>query len=95
MDAVLFAIDELNASGGVLGRRVQAVVADGRSDDATFARQAERLITKDKVATVFGCWTSASRKNVKPIVEANDHLLIYPVSFEGLESSPCIVYLGR
>ena len=94
VDAVLFAIDEVNQAGGVLGRPVQAVVADGRSDWPTFAREAERLLTKEKVVTVFGCWTSASRKSVKPIIEANDHLLIYPVQFEGLETSPNIFYLG-
>lgn len=94
MDAVLFAIDEINDAGGVLGRPVKAVVADGRSDDAVFAREAERLITKDKVATVFGCWTSASRKTVKPIFEEHDHLLVYPLQYEGLETSPCIMYLG-
>jgi urea transport system substrate-binding protein len=94
VEAVLFAIDELNRSGGVLGRPVQAVVADGRSDSAVFAQEAERLITREKVATVFGCWTSASRKTVKPIFEAHDHLLIYPLQIEGLETSPCIVYLG-
>jgi urea transport system substrate-binding protein len=70
------------------------VVADGRSDWPTFAREAERLIVEEKVVTVFGCWTSASRKTVKPIFEAQDHLLIYPVQFEGLESSPNIIYMG-
>ena len=94
VDAVLFAIDEINQAGGVLGRPVQAVVADGRSECATFAVEAKRLITQEKVATIFGCWTSASRKTVKPIVEEHDHLLIYPVQFEGLETSPCIFYLG-
>jgi urea transport system substrate-binding protein len=94
MDTVLFAIDEINASGGVLGRPVHAVVADGRSDDAVFAKEADRLITKEKVVTVFGCWTSASRKTVKPIFEQHDHLLVYPLQYEGLETSPCITYLG-
>jgi urea transport system substrate-binding protein len=94
VDAVLFAIDEVNQAGGVLGRPVKAIVADGRSDGPTFAREAERLIVKEKVCTVLGCWTSASRKTVKPIFEEHDHLLIYPVQFEGLETSPCIVYLG-
>jgi urea transport system substrate-binding protein len=93
-DATLFAIDELNRSGGVLGRPVEAVVADGRSDWPAFAALAERLITRDKVCTIFGCWTSSARKMVKPVVEAHDHLLIYPVQYEGLETSPCIVYLG-
>jgi urea transport system substrate-binding protein len=94
VDAVLFAIDEVNQAGGVLGRPVKPVVADGRSDWPTFAREAERLITQEKVCTVFGCWTSASRKTVKRIFEEHDHLLVYPVQFEGLETSPCIVYLG-
>jgi urea transport system substrate-binding protein len=94
VDAVLFALDEVNQAGGVLGRPVKAVVADGRSDWPTFAREAERLIAQEKVCTVFGCWTSASRKTVKPVFEGHDHLLIYPVQYEGLETSPAIVYLG-
>jgi urea transport system substrate-binding protein len=94
VDAVLFAIDEVNQEGGVLGRPVKAVLADGRSDDPTFAREAERLIAREGVCAVFGCWTSSSRKTVKPVFEAHDHLLIYPVQFEGLETSPCIFYLG-
>jgi urea transport system substrate-binding protein len=94
VDAVLFALDEVNQAGGVLGRPVRPVVADGRSDWPTFAREAERLISEQQVCTVFGCWTSASRKTVKPVFERHDHLLIYPVQFEGLETSPCIVYLG-
>jgi urea transport system substrate-binding protein len=93
-DATLFAIDELNHSGGVLGRPVEAVVVDGRSDWPAFAAEAERLITHDKVCTIFGCWTSSARKAVKPVVEAHDHLLVYPVQYEGLETSPCIFYLG-
>src|SRR5262245_33700760 len=83
-----------NQAGGVVGRPVKPVVADGRSDEPTFAREAQRLITDDKVCTVFGCWTSASRKTVKPVFEEHDHLLLYPVQFEGLETSPCICYLG-
>ncbi len=94
VDAVLFAVDEVNQAGGVLGRPIKAVVADGRSDGPTFAREAERLLAQEKVATVFGCWTSAHRKTVQPIFEAHDHLLIYPLQFEGLEISPCIVYMG-
>jgi urea transport system substrate-binding protein len=94
VDAVLFACDEVNQEGGVLGRPVKPVVADGRSDWPTFAREAERLITEEQVCTVFGCWTSASRKTVKPVFEEHDHLLLYPVQFEGLETSPCIVYVG-
>jgi urea transport system substrate-binding protein len=94
VDAYLLAIEEINRSGGLLGRRVQPVIADGCSDWPTFAREAERLIRKERVCTVFGCWTSASRKTVKPIIEQDDHLLVYPVQYEGLEQSPNIVYTG-
>jgi urea transport system substrate-binding protein len=94
IDATLFAIEELNAKGGVLGRKVEPVVEDGASDWPTFAQKAEKLITQDKVCTVFGCWTSASRKTVKPVFEKHNHLLFYPVQYEGLEQSPNIVYIG-
>jgi urea transport system substrate-binding protein len=94
VDAVMFALDEVNQAGGVLGRPVIPVVVDGRSDWPTFAREAERLISQEQVCTVFGCWTSASRKTVRPVFEAHNHLLIYPVQYEGLESSPSIVYMG-
>jgi urea transport system substrate-binding protein len=94
VDATLLAIDEINERGGVLGRPVEAVEADGASDGPTFAGLAERLIAEDKVCTVFGCWTSASRKTVRPVFEGHDHLLFYPVQYEGLEQSPNIVYLG-
>jgi urea transport system substrate-binding protein len=93
-DATQLAIDEVNAAGGVLGRPVRAVFADGKSDPAVFAERAEHLLTVDKVAAVFGCWTSASRKAVKPVVERHRGLLFYPVQYEGLEQSPWIVYLG-
>ena len=94
LDGELLAISEINAAGGLLGRQVEAVVADGRSDPATFAREAERLIHTEKVSVLFGCWTSASRKAVKAVVERHNHLLFYPVQFEGLETSPNIVYTG-
>jgi urea transport system substrate-binding protein len=94
IDATLFAIEELNARGGVLGRKVEAVVEDGASDWPTFARKAEKLVKEDKVCTLFGCWTSASRKTVKAVVEKHDHLLFYPLQYEGLEQSPNIVYTG-
>ena len=94
IDATLFAIEELNAKGGVLGRKVEAVVEDGASDWPTFAGKAEKLITEDKVCTLFGCWTSASRKTVKPVIEKHNHLLFYPVQYEGLEQSPNIIYTG-
>lgn len=93
-EATLLAIEELNAAGGVLGRRIEPIVADGRSDWPTFSREAERLITQEHVAVVFGCWTSASRKTVKPVFEKYDALLFYPVQYEGLEQSPNIIYTG-
>ncbi len=94
VDATLLAIEEINQKGGVLGRRIEPVVVDGRSDWSVFAREAERLIKEEEVSVVFGCWTSACRKTVKPIFEKNNHLLIYPVQNEGLEQSPNIVYTG-
>lgn len=94
VDAALLAIEELNQSGGLLGRPVEAVVADGRSDESVFVREARRLIENDKVVTVFGCWTSASRKAVVPIFEEFDHLLVYPVQYEGVEESPNVIYTG-
>ena len=94
VEAEVLAIEELNAAGGLLGRRVEWVKADGKSDPETFAREAERLIRDEKVCAIFGCWTSACRKSVKGVVERTDHLLIYPVAYEGLEQSPNIVYTG-
>ena len=94
VDATLMAIEEINEAGGVLGRQIEPIVVDGASDWPTFAREAERLISKEKVRAVFGCWTSASRKTVKPVFEKYDHLLFYPVQYEGLEKSPSIVYTG-
>ncbi len=95
IEAELLAIKEINAVGGLLGGRlVEGVVADGRSDWPTFAREAEHLIDREKVSVIFGCWSSASRKSVKPVVEQKSHLLIYPMAYEGLEQSPNIVYTG-
>jgi len=94
VDATLLAIDELNASGGVLGRPVEAVVRDGRSNSQAFAEEAENLLTKENVCTVFGCWTSADRKTIVPIIERHNNLLVYPVQYEGLEQSPNVIYLG-
>ena len=87
IDATLHAIDELNRQGGVLGRAVKPIVVDGRSDWGVFAAGAEQLITVDKVSAVFGCWTSACRRTVKPIFERHDAVLFYPVQYEGLETS--------
>jgi urea transport system substrate-binding protein len=94
IDAELLAIDEVNARGGILGRRVEPVVADGRSDWPTYAAEAERLIRDERVDVIIGCWTSASRKTVRPVMEKYDHLLIYPMAYEGLEISPNIIYTG-
>ncbi|TVP56211.1 MAG: urea ABC transporter substrate-binding protein [Nodularia sp. (in: Bacteria)] len=94
VDATLLAIAEINAQGGVLGRKVQPIVVDGESNWQTFAQKAEELIVQEKVVTVFGCWTSASRKTVNPVFNKYNHLLIYPVQYEGLEDSPNIVYTG-
>ncbi|MBP1465630.1 urea ABC transporter substrate-binding protein [Candidatus Chloroploca sp. M-50] len=92
--ATLLAIEELNAQGGVLGRRIQPVIRNGASQSDIFAREAEALIVNEHVAVIFGCWTSASRKTVKPIVEQYQHLLFYPVQSEGIEASPNIIYTG-
>ncbi|BDI28196.1 hypothetical protein CCAX7_002470 [Capsulimonas corticalis] len=93
-DATLMAIDEINASGGVMGKKIVPVVEDGASDWPTFAEKEKKLIQQDHVAVTFGCWTSASRKAVKPVVESLHGLLFYPVQYEGLESSPNIFYTG-
>ncbi|MFC8830674.1 urea ABC transporter substrate-binding protein [Streptomyces sp. NPDC057137] len=93
-NALNLAIGEVNADGGVLGKQVKAISEDGASDWPTFAEKSEKLIREDRVAAVFGCWTSASRKAVKPVFEKNDALLFYPVQYEGLEQSPNIFYTG-
>jgi urea transport system substrate-binding protein len=93
-DAELLAIDELNAAGGVMGKKIEPVVEDGASDWPTFAEKAQKLISQDKVAATFGGWTSASRKAMLPVFERNKALLYYPVQYEGLESSPYIFYTG-
>ncbi len=94
IDAERLAIEEINQTGGVLGKQVEAIVEDGNSDPATFAKKAKKLIEQDKVATVFGCWTSASRKAVLPIFESHKHLLWYPLQYEGQECSHNIFYMG-
>lgn len=94
INATLLAIEEINARGGLLGRPVEAVVADGESDPETFAQKAKELIENDSVCTVFGCWTSASRKTVVPIFEEKNHLLVYPLQYEGIEESPNVIYTG-
>ncbi len=93
-DAELLAVKEINAAGGVLGKKIKVVQEDGASDPITFAEKAKKLLTADKVVSVFGCWTSASRKAVKPVFEEEYGLLWYPVQYEGMEASPNIMYMG-
>ncbi|MGH7813692.1 MAG: urea ABC transporter substrate-binding protein [Candidatus Binataceae bacterium] len=92
--ATLLAIDQINAAGGVNGKQIDAIVEDGASEPATFAQKAQKLIQQDKVVTVFGGWTSASRKAMLPVFERFHGLLWYPVQFEGNECSPDIMYSG-
>jgi len=94
VDAVRLAVEEANQLGGVNGQQIEMIVADCRSDAAYCAQEAEKLITQDGVQALFGCWTSACRKAVKPVVEKHHHLLFYPVQYEGLEQSPDIIYTG-
>lgn len=94
-DVLLFTFDEINASGGVLGKKIEPVVADGASDWPLFAEKAEQLLVKDKVSVTFGCWTSVSRKSVLPVYEKHKGLLFYPVQYEGEEMSPNIFYTAE
>ncbi|RMH75271.1 MAG: urea ABC transporter substrate-binding protein [Cyanobacteria bacterium J007] len=94
VDALLLAVEEINASGGVLGCSLEVAVEDGASDLKTFAQKAKKLLEVDRCAAIFGCWTSASRKAVLPILEKYDGLLFYPLQYEGLECAPQIVYTG-
>ncbi len=95
VDAEQLAIEEINAAGGVLGRPIQAIVEDGASDWPTFAEKAQKLLGRDKVPAVFGCYTSASRKAVLPVFERYNGLLYYPTYYEGLEMSKNIMYIGQ
>ena len=93
-DTVLMLVDEQNKKGGLLGKNLEAVVVDPASDWPLFAEKARELLTKDKVAVVFGCWTSVSRKSVLPVFEELNGLLFYPVQYEGEESSKNVFYTG-
>ncbi|OKH87691.1 urea ABC transporter substrate-binding protein [Thalassospira sp. TSL5-1] len=93
-DTVLMLVDDINKNGGLLGKKVEAVVVDPASDWPLFAEKARELLEKDKVAAVFGCWTSVSRKSVLPVFEEDNGLLFYPVQFEGEESSRNVFYTG-
>ena len=93
-DATLMAISEINAKGGVLGRPIQPIVEDGASDPKTFNEKASKLVIEDRVPSVFGCYTSASRKAVLPVFERRQNLLLYPTYYEGYECSKNVVYTG-
>src|ERR1017187_9379133 len=93
-DTVLFMIDEQNKKGGVLGKKLEAVVVDPASNWPLFAEKARELITKDKVSVVFGCWTSVSRKSVLPVFKELNSILFYPVQFEGEEGERNVFYTG-
>ncbi|MFL6664373.1 MAG: urea ABC transporter substrate-binding protein [Rhizobacter sp.] len=93
-DVALMTIDEINAKGGVLGKKLEPVVVDPASNWPLFAEKAKQLITQDKVAVMFGCWTSVSRKSVLPVVEELNGLLFYPVQYEGEELSKNVFYTG-
>jgi len=95
VQAEKLAIDQINAMGGVLGRKIEFIQEDGASDWPTFAEKAKKLLVNDKVASVFGCWTSASRKAVLPVFEQYNGMLYYPTFYEGLEESPNVIYTGQ
>ncbi len=95
IQAERLAIDQINAMGGILGRKIKIVQEDGASDWPTFAEKAKKLLENDHVAAVFGCWTSASRKAVLPVFEKDNGLLYYPTFYEGLEQSKNVFYTGQ
>ncbi|MEP0509376.1 MAG: urea ABC transporter substrate-binding protein [Aurantimonas coralicida] len=95
VQAEKLAIEQTNAMGGVLGRKIEYTQEDGASDWPTFAEKAKKLLVEDKVAAVFGCWTSASRKAVLPVFEQYNGMLYYPTFYEGLEESPNVIYTGQ
>jgi urea transport system substrate-binding protein len=95
IQAEQLAIDQINAMGGLLGRKIKVIQEDGASDWPTFAEKARKLLVSDRVATVFGCWTSASRKAVLPVFEKENGLLYYPTFYEGLEQSKNVFYTGQ
>jgi len=94
-DILLFTFDEINAKGGVMGKKIEPVVVDGASNWPLFAEKATQLLEQDKVAVTFGCWTSVSRKSVLPVFEKNNGLLFYPVQYEGEELSKNIFYTAE
>ena len=95
IQAERLAIEQINAAGGILGRKIKIIQEDGASDWPTFAEKAKKLLVNDRVAAIFGCWTSASRKAVLPVVEKENGLLYYPTFYEGLEQSKNVIYTGQ
>ncbi len=95
VQAEKLAISQINAQGGILGRKIEVIQEDGASDWPTFAEKARKLLVNDKVASVMGCWTSASRKAVLPVFEQHNGFLYYPTFYEGLEESPNVIYTGQ
>lgn len=95
IQAERLAIEQINAMGGILGRKIKIIQEDGASDWPTFAEKAKKLLVNDKVPAVFGCWTSASRKAVLPVFERQNGLLYYPTFYEGLEQSKNVFYTGQ
>src|SRR2546430_14572332 len=94
-DTILMLVDEQNKKGGLLGKKLEAVVVDPASNWPLFAEKARQLLEKDQVAVVFGCWTSASRKSVLPVFEKDNGMLFYPVQYEGEELSKNIFYTAE
>ena len=94
-DVLLFTFDEINAKGGVMGKKIEPVIVDGASNWPLFAEKAKQLLEQDKCAVVFGCWTSVSRKSVLPVFEKNNGLLFYPVQYEGEEESKNVFYTAE
>ena len=96
IQAEKLAIEQINAMGGILGRKIKVIQEDGASDWPTFAEKAKKLLASDKVASVMGCWTSASRKAALPVFEKENGLLFYPTFYEGLEAvKKCVLYRSR
>jgi urea transport system substrate-binding protein len=95
IQAEKLAIEQINAAGGVLGRKIKFIQEDGASDWPTFAEKAKKLLVNDKVAAIMGCWTSASRKAVLPVMEQYNGMLYYPTFYEGLEQSKNVIYTGQ
>ena len=95
VEAETLAIEQINEMGGILGRKIEIITEDGASDWPTFAQRARKLLREDKVASIMGCWTSASRKAVLPVLERENGLLYYPTFYEGLEQSPNVIYTGQ